>query len=111
MKAKSTSSELMKKFIYYLDEAIVFVITILAIVFSDTLQAILKGQSIGHGAFIASWTKIVTASFIAIMLYGAVNNSFKYNEKDKPPLFKRIYTSVLIGIAWKGIINSTPIGG
>jgi hypothetical protein len=111
MKAKHGSSDKVKKIIYYVDEGIVFVITILAIVFSDVIKNMLAGNLPGHGAFHLTWVKLLTSSFITVMLYGAVNNSFKYNDKDKPSMFKRIYVSVMLGLAWKEIVGATGIGG
>jgi hypothetical protein len=109
MKAKETRSNAFKKFIYYLDEGIVFLITVVAIIFSDTIQLILKGQTPAHGAFFASWTKIAVSAFIAVMLYGSVNNTWKFNDRDKPPLIKRVYTSVMMGLAWKSLIGSIAV--
>jgi hypothetical protein len=110
MKAKETSSESIKKLIYYVDESIVFIITVLAIIFSDSLQAVLRGElHLHHGLFFVSWTKIIASSFIAVMLYGVTNNTFKYSDKDKPSIFKRIYTSVMLGIAWKSVIGGVTI--
>ena len=110
MKAKVSRSAPFKKFIYYLDEAIVFTITVLAIIFSDTLQLIIKGQTPTSIAFTTSWTKIVISAFITIMLYGTMNSAWKFDDhRDKPPMIKRIYTSVMLGIAWKSMIGNITV--
>jgi hypothetical protein len=106
MKARETDSDVKKKVIYYIDEALIFLITIFAIVFDKTVIKLLKTGTLDINSLSVTWPQLVAASFITIMLYGIANKSFKYNTKDKPPMMKRIYTAVFIGIGWQSTINT-----
>lgn len=109
MKAKDTSSEKFKKFIYYVDEAIVFMVTVLSVMFSELLQTALTTGTVDFKNIETSLGKLLVSCFITIMIYGSMNSSFKYNDKDKPSMFKRIYVSCLQGIGWKTIIGFTKL--
>jgi len=111
MRARDTSTDQVKKLIYFLDETTVFVVSVVSIIFSDVLQKSIQGgvlvaQDFSH----LSWTKIIVASFISIILYGNTNESFKYNDRHKPPFMKRVYNAILHGLAWKTIIGIAGVG-
>lgn len=96
------------KTIFYIEEGIVFLITIVAVIFSDLIERYTKGH-MRQWEFVFSWYKIVAASFIAIMVHGTMNSSFKYSDKGRPPFFKRAYQAVLNGVAWKSLIGLTGL--
>lgn len=105
MKANESASPTTKRIIYYLDESIVFIVTVLSVMFSDILQKSLQTGSLSISSLHNDWGKLILSCIITIMIYGSMNESFKYSEKDKPTMFKRIYQGVLQGIAWKTIIG------
>jgi hypothetical protein len=96
------------KTIFYIEECIVFLITIVAVIFSDLIERYTNGH-MRQWEFVFSWYKIVAASFIAIMVHGTMNSSFKYSDKGRPPFFKRAYQAVLNGVAWKSLIGLTGL--
>ena len=96
------------KTIFYIEEGIVFLITIVAVIFSDLIEKYTKGH-MRQWEFVFSWYKIVAASFIAVMVHGTMNSSFKYSDKGRPLFFKRAYQAVLNGVAWKSLIGLTGL--
>ena len=110
MKAKETRSDPIKKLIYYLDEVIVFAVMVLSILFSETIIRAIKSGIVPTQLAHISLMGTLVASFIGIMVYGIENESFKFNyEKDKPPMMKRCFNSMIHGVAWKSIIGFTDL--
>lgn len=109
MKAKPTSSITVKKLVYFLDESIIFAVTVATVIFSEALLKALSTGVISASMQHVSWNKIIVASFVSIMIHGTTNNSFKYNDNDKPPMMKRIYQAVKEGVFWKTVVGVTPV--
>ena len=105
MKQHDDNKERSKQIAYYIDEAVVFVITILAVTFSSALKTIIKQGNFDIHTLALSISKVIASVIITVLIYGAFNQSFKYNDKNKPSIFKRIYTHAIMGIGWRSIVG------
>ena len=106
MKAKETRSDPIKKVVYYLDEAIIFIVMVLSILFSETIIKSIKTGSLPNHLTPLSWVHVVIASFIGIFIYGMQNDSFKYEyDKKKPSMIKRCYNAMVHGLFYKTFID------
>lgn len=95
-----------KKVVYYLDEGFIFLIFILTVVFRETIKGFLKGDPMTHLALHAP--KIIGAILGGILLYGSMNQSFAYNDRKKPSLYKRICSIILQGLGWDSASELIP---
>ena len=90
-----------KRIWYFIDEALVFLVMFLAVLMKETIVAMTKGDPVTN--LIIKGPKILASVLIAIIVYGSMNESFKYNDKNKPPLFKRLAQAILHGLGWQSL--------
>ena len=95
-----------KKVFYYLDESFVWLILFLSVVFSEAVLKMIQTGDLTKADFSISWIKAIAGSLIAILVWGGMSDSFNYVEgKKKPSLGKRIYNSVLHGVAYRTMLG------
>jgi len=93
------------KLLYYIDEFSVLLATLVAVIFSDAMAKRASGQLATSGDLLLDWMNLVLSGILALITYGSLHTQFTFNDKKKPPLFKRLSTAVLQGIAWRSIIG------
>ena len=103
MPPKDERSERQKKFWYYLDEVLVFAIMFVAVLCKETVVALVSGSPVLTLGI--RLPKIIGATLVTIIVYGSMNESFRYNDKDKPPLPKRLATACLQGLGWQSLFD------
>jgi hypothetical protein len=93
--------ETKKKIKYFLDEAIVLLFSIGAIMLSEAVKKRMSGEKAVSGDIYYDWLNVIISGIIAIIVYSSMYIKFDTNFKDKPPLIKRIANAILQGIAWQ----------
>lgn len=101
-----TKIEKKQRFIYYLDEFIVLVFSIIGVVFSEIIGKRASGEIVDISDPSLGWFNILISSLIAIIVYSSMNIQFTFNDNKKPPLIKRIANALLQGIAWRTIVGA-----
>lgn len=96
MPPKDTRTEAQKRLHYYFDEAIVFLVMLLVVLFRETITQALKGDPITN--MVIKMPRIVAGVVLTILVYGKFHDSFKYNERKKPPLYKRLTLAIGFGL-------------
>ena len=95
-----------KKLGYYLDEISVFLFCVIGVALSNTIQSLIEG-SISN--FFVSWPQLLASSIMAVIVYGAMYQSWKQVD-SKPPWIKRAGNALLHGIAWRQLVNLGSVG-
>ena len=95
-----------KKFIYYVDEISVFIFCIIGVALSNTIQSLINGDI---KDFFVSWPQLLASSIMAIIVYGAMYQSWKQID-SKPPWIKRAGNALMHGMAWKQLSNLSSVG-
>jgi len=75
----------------------------LAVLCKETVAALAKGDIMTH--LVIKAPKIIGATLVTILVYGSMNESFKYNDRAKPGLPKRLATAVLHGLGWQSLFD------
>jgi hypothetical protein len=100
---KKKGKLLRDKIIYYIDEGLVLLLTVIAVVFSDALMVRIKGEKAATGNIFLDSINIIISILIAIVVYSLVYIKSRPGDKDRPPFIKRAANSILNGIAWRTI--------
>jgi hypothetical protein len=96
-----------KKIMYYVDELSVFIICIIGVALSDTIQKISDGHLATANDIFLTWPQFLVSSLIAIMVYGGMYTKWKYNDENKPAWIKRASSALLQGVAWRTMVSLT----
>jgi ABC-type antimicrobial peptide transport system permease subunit len=101
-----TKQEKWARFIYYSQEAIVLIFTVIAVITSTAIEE-LKTKKLGDLSDLnLSVTSLFISILLALMCYGTMYSKFKYIEQaSMPPLIKRVGNSIMTGISWKTIVG------
>ena len=92
------------KVLYYIDEAIILLVTFLSVLLSEAVETYaLKGSDVELPQM--NIAVIIVAGLASIVSYSFIHKTFKYKETDKAPRVKRIATAILQGIAWKTVVG------
>lgn len=51
------------------------------------------------------WLSFILSCLMALMAYGNLHSQFKYNDKQKPPILKRMVTALSMGMSWKTLLG------
>lgn len=94
-----------KKILYYIDEILVLSCTVIGVLISEAISLMSQGDVPTFKDIFKGWMSFILSSIIAIMVYGNLYTEFKYNDKNKPLLIKRITTAISMGIAWRTIVG------
>ena len=100
-----TRFEKKQRVIYYIDEFIVLLFSIIGVIFSEVVNKKAKGLVIDTGDIALDWLNVLISSLLAIIVYSTMNIQFVYNDRAKPPLIKRVANALLQGIAWQSIVG------
>lgn len=95
-----------KKIWYFVDDGIIYAIMVLSVALSSVILSSLAGKDVTMSDFNLSWAKLIVASFIGILVYGASKGGFQYTEKQKPPFFIRVYEAVKDGTFYQVIVSA-----
>lgn len=95
-----------KKIWYFIDDGIIYAIMVLSIAFSGVILSALAGNDVAMADFKLSWAKIIVASFIGILVYGASKGGFQYSEKQKPHFGIRVYEAVKDGVFYQVLVGA-----
>jgi len=97
--------ETKQKILYFLDEFVVLVSAIGAIMLSEAVQKRISGERAMVGDVYFDWLNVVISGIIAIIVYSSMYIKWNPEFTDKPPLIKRMASAILQGIAWQSIVS------
>ena len=96
-----------QKILWYIDEFVVLVLSVLAVVGSDAVMKRAKGERVVAGDIFTDWLNVGVSALLAIVSYGTMYTKIKYNDSAKPPFIKRAANAILQGVAWRTIFGWT----
>lgn len=101
-----TKQEKKQRVLYYIDELVVLLFSIIGVVCSEVIGKKAKGEIVSSSDIPFDWFNMLISSLIAIIVYSSMNVQFVFNDNKKPPLVKRMANALLQGIAWQTIVGS-----
>jgi hypothetical protein len=96
-----------QKIFWYIDEFIVLILSVAAVMASDAIMKKAKGGNIVAGDIFTDWLNVGISALLAIASYGTMYTKIKYNDSAKPPFIKRAANAILQGVAWRTIFGFT----
>ena len=94
-----------RRFWYTIEELAVLLFTILGVITADAFDLMKHGTNPVIGDIWKGWLNMFLSCIAAVMVYGMLYSKLKYNDRTKPPIFKRMATAFFIGTAWKTYIG------